>query len=116
MRLVVEAPQAWFQVVCKLFHMSLNLPAASMVIRTTTGDTIINLIVRLQTHMASRIFMGNRLNNRPKRRCITVAPLSKEAMPELALINLNNMELINLHIAMRVLQHNLFRAWYLANP
>ncbi len=116
MRLVVEAPQAWFQVVCKLFHMSLSLPAASMVIRTTTGDIIINLTVRLQIHMASHIFMGNRLNNSPKRRCITVAPLSKEAMPELALINLNNMELINLHIAMRVLQHNLFRAWYLASP
>ena len=87
-----------------------------MGIRTTTGDIIINLTVPLQTHMASHIFMGNRLNNNLKRRCITVAPPSKEAMLELALINLNNMELINLHIAMRVLQHNLFRAWYLASP
>ncbi len=87
-----------------------------MVIRTTTGDIIINLTVRLQTHMASRIFMGKRLNNSPKRRCITVVLLSKEAMPELALINLNNMQLINLHIAMRVLQRSLFRVWYLASP
>ena len=86
-----------------------------MVIRTTIGDIIINLTVRPQTHMASHIFMDNRLNNSPKRRYITVAPLSKEATPELALINLNNTELINLHIAMRVHQPNLFRAWYLAS-
>ena len=116
MLLAVEVPRVWFQVVCKLFHMSLSLPAANMVIRTTTGDIIINLTVRPQTRMASHIFMGNRLNNSPKRRCITVVPPSKEAMPELALINLNNTELINLHIAMRVLQHNLFKAWYLASP
>ena len=87
-----------------------------MVIRTITGDIPINLTVRLQTHMASHISMGNRLNNSNKRRCTTVVPLSKEVMLELALINLNNMELINLHIAMQVRQHNLFRAWYLASP
>ena len=87
-----------------------------MVIQTTTGDIIINLTVRLQTHMASHIFMGNRLSNSPKRRCITGVPLSKEAMRELALTNLNSMELINLHIVMPVLQRNLFRAWYQASP
>lgn len=100
--------------VCKLFLMCLSLLGANMVILTIIDDTTISHSVRLQTLMACRISMVNRLSNSLKRP-YTMAVLLSKAMRELDHTNLRSMEPINQPIAMPDHQRNPFKVWCLVS-
>lgn len=100
--------------VCRLFLMCLSLLGANMVILTIIDDITISHSVRLQTLMACRISMVNRLSNSLKRP-YTMAVLLSKAMRELDHINLHSMGPINQPIAMPDHRRNLFKAWCLVS-
>lgn len=91
-----------------MFH---NPLVASMVIPRTIGDTIINPSVHPQIPMVSLICMDSHLNSSRRRPYTMVDRPNKEATLVQDLINLNRMDSILLHTAMRDRLRSQSRAW-----